>query len=83
MCYISEHDSEKEGKGDTSEDTWVYFFIPWYSVCIDDFLEDTCEFVGFDISRRTAFGRLFDVGNLTWSGFWVFRVDIMKNLYAV
>lgn len=45
---IPEHDSEHEGEGDASEQSWVGFLVPRNTVSFDNFLRRAGEAVGLE-----------------------------------
>lgn len=53
MPQVSEHNSKKKRKSDTSESSWVDFFIERNSVGVDDLRKGNQEGVLFEIGRWT------------------------------
>jgi hypothetical protein len=52
VTHITEHDTEQEREGDTSEDSGVDFFVHGDTISVDDLLEGPCELVSLEVSRR-------------------------------
>jgi hypothetical protein len=63
MQNITEHYSEQKGERNASENSWVDLFVPWYTICVYDFLEDPCKFIQ---SKVSGFVQVF---NIIWSFF--------------
>jgi hypothetical protein len=52
MPNISKHNTEEEGEGDTGETGWIHFLVIWHTIGINNLLENGCELICFEHSRR-------------------------------
>lgn len=48
MANVSKHDTEQEGEGYRCKISWVYFFVSWYPIGVDNVLKDCCEIIGLN-----------------------------------
>ena len=51
VAHITEHHTEKERECDDREQSRISLLIPWDTVCVNDLLIDTCEFVCLNVCR--------------------------------
>ena len=52
MGYIPIHHSIEERKGDNGEKSGVGFLVACDTICVDDLLENNCEFISQKITWR-------------------------------
>jgi len=77
MTDITKHDSEEEGEGNDSKDTWVNFFVHWDTISVNDLLESGGEFIHLQISGRL---NIVVLESLEVSG-WELRENISDLLF--
>ena len=53
MANISEHNTEKEGECNTSENCWINFFVGRHTISVHDLLEYSCELVHSEQAWRS------------------------------
>jgi len=50
MTNITKHNTEKERERHACKNGWVYFFVRWNTIGVDNFLESPCKFI---VSEQT------------------------------
>ena len=50
MTHVTEHHSEEEWEGDDGHWNWVRFLVVWYTISVNNQLEDSCEVCSLEVS---------------------------------